>query len=104
MNLEQNILGSIISGYEDFGEAANILTSVMFEKPAHQAIFSACLKLYDQGKTIDLIAVNAALQGNDIYQKAGGAGYLAEVVSVFSSCSTSFQLLQGFHNNSGGRQ
>ena len=82
MNLEQNILGSIISGYEDFGEAANILTSVMFEKPAHQAIFSACLKLYDQGKTIDLIAVNAALQGNDIYQKAGGAGYLAEVAQT----------------------
>ena len=79
MNLEKNILGSIISGYEDFGEAANILTSVMFEKPAHQAIFSACLKLYDQGKTIDLIAVNAALQGNDIYQKAGGAGYLASM-------------------------
>lgn len=82
MNLEKNILGSIISGYEDFGEAANILTSVMFEKPAHQAIFSACLKLYDQGKTIDLIAVNAALQGNDIYQKAGGAGYLAEVAQT----------------------
>ena len=82
MNLEKNILGSIISGYEDFGEAANILTSVMFEKPAHQAIFSACLKLYDQGKTIDLIAVNAALQGNHIYQEAGGAGYLAEVAQT----------------------
>ncbi|MFA5013710.1 MAG: DnaB-like helicase C-terminal domain-containing protein [Candidatus Paceibacterota bacterium] len=82
MNLEQNILGSIISGYEDLGDAANILTSAMFEKPAHQAIFSACLKLYDQGKTIDLIAVNAALQGNDIYQKAGGAGYLAEVAQA----------------------
>ena len=80
MNLEQNILGSIISGYEDLGDAANILTSAMFEKPAHQAIFSACLKLFDQ-ETIDLIAVNAALQGHDIYQKAG-TSYLAEVAQT----------------------
>jgi len=77
MNLEKNILGAIISGYADFGDAANVLSSAMFEKPAHQTIFSACLNLYDQGKTIDISTVDTALQGNDIYRKTGGVGYLA---------------------------
>ena len=79
MNLEKNILGAIISGYADFGDAANVLSSAMFEKPAHQTIFSACLNLYDQGKTIDISTVDTALQGNDIYRKTGGVGYLAEI-------------------------
>lgn len=82
MNLEKNILGSIISGYEDFGDVANILSSAMFEKPAHQAIFSAYLKLYDQGKNINVLTIDADLKGNSIYQKAGGVGYLAEMGQV----------------------
>lgn len=80
--LEKNILGSIISVYEDLGSISNILTQYMFENPVHRAIYSVCLKLYDQGKRIDLLTVDAELKGKSIYMKAGGASYLAEMSQI----------------------
>lgn len=78
---EQAVLGAIFLEPQSLTLASEILIPEDFYRGSHQRIYSAMLKLNDQGKAVDLITVTAELAATNILEDTGGVSYLSELAS-----------------------
>lgn len=78
---EQAVLGAIFLEPSSLNVAFEILAPEDFYRISHNKIFRAMLKLYDEGKSIDLITVTDELASQDLLEDIGGVSYLSELAT-----------------------
>lgn len=78
---EMSVLGAILFDDQAFPRALEILRPENFYQDSHQKIFSACLKLFESNRPIDLITVTEEIKKKDLLEQIGGASYLAQLTS-----------------------
>ncbi len=88
---EMAVLGSIMMSPDSLNEVLDIIIPEAFYSARHRLIFGAILKLFSDGKPIDLISVSEFLKANKNLDQAGGRIYLSELLeSVPSSANVSY--------------
>ena len=79
---EQAVLGAIFIEPESLTVASEFLIPEDFYRSSHQKIFSAMLKLSDQGKAIDVVTVTEELAATEQLENIGGVSYLMELANA----------------------
>lgn len=85
IDLEQVILGALLIDTQCVPVVMSLLTTESFYKDSHQLIYSSCKKLYDNGKTIDLLTVTEELRNAGKIDNVGGAYYITTLTSRIAS-------------------
>ncbi|MEM7145889.1 MAG: replicative DNA helicase [Verrucomicrobiota bacterium] len=68
--------------HEHISLAIEHLDPEYFYNPAHSKIFATLIELYDQGKPVDLVAVQQTLADRNELDQAGGAALLIEIFTA----------------------
>lgn len=87
VDLEEAVLGAIMSEKDAIMEIADIIHAEMFYVEANRMIFQECAKLSLEGSPIDLLTVTAALRASGNLEKVGGVLYLTQIVDRVVSSS-----------------
>lgn len=69
---EQAVLGASIQSRDVTETAGGMLAPGDFYRPAHAAVFAACLELVDNGRPVDMTAVLGALADAGAVENSGG--------------------------------
>ena len=77
LEAEQALLGSILLTNDALALALDIVETDDFFSDAHRITFGAMTELADAGHTIDLVTLSEELNRQALFEKAGGARYLA---------------------------
>lgn len=92
--LESAVLGAILQFSDAMQLVAATLRPDMFSRPAHQAVYTACLALHDASQPVDMLTVKAKLTSLNLLQEAGGLMGLTELVSdVVSDANVEYHAL-----------
>jgi len=78
-DLEEAVLGAIMSLKEAFMESSEILTADSFYKHSHQIIYKSCTNLFTKKHPIDILTVTNELRTMGELEMAGGSYYLIEL-------------------------
>lgn len=79
LEAEAAILGAILLGRRVIDQVAGWLFPSDFYSEHYAWVYSAALKLYEQGKPIDLVTLCAELEGRQLLARIGGQAALAEL-------------------------
>lgn len=79
---EVSVLGAIFIDPEAAGKAIEHLRPEDFYVEAHQQIYRTVLKLFEEGKPIDVVMVGEALRNQGIIEAVGGLAYLMEIAAM----------------------
>lgn len=79
LDAEASVLGGILLNPKD--ALTWVLVAEDFYAPAHREIFSAILRLKDEGRPIDIITLEEDLRSHDKLGRVGGVSALAELMS-----------------------
>ena len=82
LEAEMAVLGSMLLEEDALGTAAELLDEGAFYKDAHRKIFAAIIELYKRNVAVDLVTLTDELARRGLLDDAGGASYLATLVSV----------------------
>lgn len=85
---EMAVLGSMLIENEAVSKAIENLDETAFYRTAHQKIFQAAIKLFEQHKKVDLLTISDELQKMDALDEVGGAYYLTELVNRVPSAAS----------------
>ncbi len=85
IDLEEAVLGAMMIDKKGVDETIDILTAEAFYKEAHQYIFEAIKKLFDDNETVDLLTVSNQLRKDAKLDQVGGDYYLIELTQKVSS-------------------
>ena len=86
LDAEMTVLGSLLVGdSHTWDEIHGILNENDFYKSAHGIIFTTAQSLEEKGEPIDAMTMSNALEKKGLLEKAGGASYLAELMSYTPS-------------------
>jgi replicative DNA helicase len=77
---EEAILGGILLDPEAIGRVMEVLHPDAFYISAHKLIYRAAVELNSKGRPTDLMSVTAWLKDNELLEKIGGQGRLAQLV------------------------
>ena len=80
LEAEQSFLGGVMLDEHAWLKAADRVVAEDFYRPAHRILFDAMTGLADDNQPIDVVTVSEALSARGMLEKAGGNGYLAELV------------------------
>jgi len=78
---EESVLGAILIDKDSIIAVAEFLKPEYFYKDAHERIYRAILKLYEEREPIDIITLTAKLKKGGDLEKIGGASYLTELAN-----------------------
>ncbi|HEY5335954.1 MAG TPA: replicative DNA helicase [Mycobacteriales bacterium] len=81
LNAEQSVLGGMLLSRDAIADVVEVLRPGDFYRPAHQLVYDAVLDLYGRGDPVDGVTVADALQKAGTLARAGGAPYLATLIS-----------------------
>jgi replicative DNA helicase len=76
---ERAVLGSILLLPEVFDEVALVIRAADFYDDANRTIYEHLLDMHDSGQRVDLMLLIERLKKGDVYERIGGAAYLAEI-------------------------
>ncbi|MCA9230234.1 MAG: replicative DNA helicase [Planctomycetales bacterium] len=79
LDAEKAVLGSILLLPQVFDEVALILRAADFYDDANRCLYEHLLQMHDGGQQIDPMLLVERLRAADLFEKIGGAAYLAEV-------------------------
>lgn len=79
MDAETAIIAAVLMDNESLNQCLEFLTDDDFYKDAHKIIFRTMIDLSDKNEPIDLITVNAVLEGRALLEKVGGSSYLSYI-------------------------
>ena len=83
LDAERGVLGSILLLNEAIDEIGESLRAEHFYSDAHQKIFAAIIRLYEEGvRGIDAITLAEELIRHNEFEIAGGAAYLHEILEA----------------------
>jgi replicative DNA helicase len=85
LDLEEVVLGAMMIDKKGVDEVIDILSADAFYKEAHQYIFEAIFKLFENSEPIDLLTVSSQLKKDQKLEKAGGDFYLISLTQKVSS-------------------
>jgi len=85
VDLEEVVLGAMMIDKKGVDEIIDILHSDVFYKSAHQYIYEAIYKLFENTEAIDLLTVSNQLRKDGNLDKVGGEYYLVQLTQKVSS-------------------
>jgi len=85
LDLEEVVLGAMMIDKKGVDEVIDILSPDSFYKEAHQFIFEAIFKLFENSEPIDLLTVSSQLKKERRLEMAGGDFYLISLTQKVSS-------------------
>jgi len=85
VDLEEAVLGAMMIDKKGIDEIIDILSPDVFYKKAHQHIFEAIVKLFEDSSAIDLLTVSAQLKKDKVLDKVGGEFYLIQLTQKVAS-------------------
>ncbi|MBT8288532.1 MAG: replicative DNA helicase [Flavobacteriaceae bacterium] len=85
IDLEEVVLGAMMIDKKGVDEVIDILSPDAFYKEAHQNIFEAIFKLFENSEPIDLLTVSAQLKKDKRLDMVGGDFYLISLTQKVSS-------------------
>ena len=85
IDLEEVVLGAMMIDKKGVDEVIDILSAEAFYKEAHQHIFEAIFKLFENSEPVDLLTVSSQLKKNQKLDLAGGDFYLISLTQKVSS-------------------
>ncbi len=81
IDAEMALLGSMLLEEEAIAQAIEWVDENAFYKGAHKKIFSAVIRLYEQGSSVDLVTLTDTLRKSGSLEEIGNASYLASLAS-----------------------
>ncbi|HET8752780.1 MAG TPA: replicative DNA helicase, partial [Salinimicrobium sp.] len=85
VELEEVVLGAMMIDKKGVDEIIDILNAEVFYKSAHQYIFEAIHKLFENSEPVDLLTVSNQLRKDQKLEKAGGDFYLVQLTQKIAS-------------------
>ena len=85
LDLEEVVLGAMMIDKKGVDEVIDMLSPEAFYKDAHQYIFEAIKKLFEDGQPIDLLTVSSQLKKDAKLDLVGGDFYLISLTQKVSS-------------------
>ncbi|MBN4057985.1 replicative DNA helicase [Olleya sp. AH-315-K02] len=85
LDLEEVVLGAMMIDKKGVDEVIDILSPEAFYKDAHQYIFEAIFRLFENSEPIDLLTVSSQLKKDSRLDVAGGDFYLISLTQKVSS-------------------
>ena len=79
---EESVLGSILLSSDAANEVLDRLSPEDFYVPAHQAIYEAIGRLYNDNQPIDAVTVSDVLRRAEELDKVGGVNYLTRILDA----------------------
>ena len=79
---EASLLGSILLDSDALVRVADKITAIDFYDPAHEAIYTAIMALYEARKPIDVLTLSNELSERNKLDTAGGSSYLADLTNM----------------------
>ena len=79
LEAEQAVLGGVLLNNRAMYDVSEALSAEDFYRPAHRAIWSAMLRLMNDGQPLDPVLVAQNLRAHEELDGAGGLNYLAEL-------------------------
>src|SRR5262245_8844390 len=76
---EQSVLGGLMLNNDAWFNVAEIIAARDFYRVQHQIVFDVMSSLQNDLQPLDVVTLAEALQTRGLLDKAGGAGYLAEL-------------------------
>lgn len=94
IDAEKSIIGAILIDRDAIISVAQILKVEHFYKQGHGDVYSSMLDLFERREPIDLVTLTAQLKKKGVFDKVGGAAYLAELASIVPSSANISQYAQ----------
>ena len=85
IELEEVVLGAMMIDKKGVDEIIDTLRPEVFYKTAHQYIFEAIFKLFENSEPIDLLTVSNQLKKDQKLEQVGGDFYLVQLTQKVSS-------------------
>ena len=85
--LEEAVLGAIMLDKDALPIVLDIINPESFYSDAHQEIYRAMLKLFENTQPVDLLTVTEALKKAGVLDKIGGPYYLVELTNRVASAA-----------------
>ncbi|MCS7154723.1 MAG: replicative DNA helicase [Bacteroidota bacterium] len=85
VEVEQAILGALLTSREAIPKAIEILPPRAFYHPGHRWIYQAIMELFERGDPVDLITVQEELRRQGRLEEVGGVAYLAGLTAQVAS-------------------
>lgn len=85
VDLEEAVLGAMMLEQQAVNKVIDILKPDMFYKEAHQYIFKAIFKLFEESEPVDILTVNQRLTKNGELEIAGGSYYIMQLTNRVAS-------------------
>ncbi len=82
---EMAVLGSIMLRTDSMNEILDLINPDSFYSGRHKIIYETILKLFADGKPVDLISVSEKLKDSNRLDQVGGRSYLAEITDAVPS-------------------
>ncbi len=82
LQAEKYILASIFVDPDSLVRIVDFLKPEDFYSPAHRAIYSACVSLFERDEPIDVVTIHSELEKKGELEKAGGTIYLSELATL----------------------
>lgn len=79
---EQSVLGGMLLSQNAIGEVSELIEAADFYRPAHSAIYRACLDQFGEGKPVDPVTIAAELERRGELGRVGGAPYLHTLIAT----------------------
>lgn len=84
---EQHVLGAVLVNNDSFDKVIDLLVPVDFYKDVHRRIYAAMIRMFQARENIDIITLSDTLRSAGGLEAAGGASYLALLVSLTPSAA-----------------
>lgn len=84
---EKACLGALLLDPDGISKLDGVLEDKDFFEEVNRRIFRALTRLYGAGRPIDIITINNELQGDSLYQGAGGEAYLTDLMEKVGSAA-----------------
>ncbi|MCK5857595.1 MAG: replicative DNA helicase [Bacteroidales bacterium] len=85
VDLEEAVLGAMMLEQQAVNKVIDILKPDMFYKEAHQYIFKAIFKLFEESEPVDILTVNQRLKKEGELEIVGGAYYIMQLTNRIAS-------------------
>jgi replicative DNA helicase len=80
LDAERSVLGAVMVDNALVPVVSGVVTAEMFYREGHQRVWRTILKLSEAGDPIDILSVKESLEASGDLERAGGAGYVAQLV------------------------
>lgn len=87
IDLEEAVLGAMMIDKKGVDDVIDILHAEAFYKPAHQFIYEAIFRLFENSEPIDLLTVSNQLKKDEKLEAIGGDFYLINLSQKVSSAA-----------------